>query len=66
LVDSLVVLLREHRKHIALVEGGMKRAQEHHKQVMLAVARRDPEEARRAMRAHLQQIRIDSEVSISQ
>jgi GntR family transcriptional regulator, transcriptional repressor for pyruvate dehydrogenase complex len=65
LVDTLVVLLREHRKRIALVEGGMTRAQEHHKKVMQAVARRDAEEARQAMRAHLQQIRFDSEASMN-
>lgn len=65
LVDTLVVLLREHRKRIALVAGGMTRAQEHHKHVMQAVALRDPEQARQAMRAHLQQIRVDSEASIN-
>lgn len=65
LVDTLVVLLREHRARIALVEGGMRRAQEHHRQVMQAVSRRNPEEARQAMRAHLQQIRRDSETSLS-
>lgn len=66
LVDTLVVLLREHRKRIALVEGGIIRAQNHHKHIMQAVAGRNPEKARRAMRAHLQQIRKDSEASINQ
>ena len=65
LVDTLVAMLREHRKRIALVEDGMTRAQDHHKTIMLAVKHRNPDEARRAMRAHLQQIRKDSEASIN-
>lgn len=64
LVDTLVALLREHRKRIALVEGGMTRAQDHHRNIMRAVMCRNPEEARQAMRAHLEQIRIDSEASL--
>lgn len=65
LVDTLVALLREHRKRIALVEGGIIRAQDHHKHIMQAVVNRNPEGARQAMRAHLQQIRKDSEASLN-
>lgn len=65
LVDTLVVLLREHRKRIALVEGGINRAQDHHKNIMQAISSRNPEESRQAMRAHLEQIRLDSEASIN-
>lgn len=63
LIDSIVDLLREQRKRIALVEGGLQRGQFHHKRVLDAIIRHDPEAAREAMRAHLQQVRQDSEVS---
>lgn len=64
LVDTLVELLRSHRERIASVEGGIERAQEHHRRVLAAVMRRDAEAARVAMRAHLQQVRDDSEASL--
>jgi DNA-binding FadR family transcriptional regulator len=63
LIDSIVDLLREQRKRIALVEGGLQRGQFHHKRVLDAIIRHDPEAAREAMRVHLQQVRQDSEVS---
>ena len=65
LTDTLVVLLREQRKQIALVKGGMVRAQEHHKKILAAILSRDAEAARQAMRAHLEQIHTDSEISLS-
>ncbi len=63
LIDSIIDLLREQRKRIALVEGGLQRGQLHHKRVLDAIIRHDPEAAREAMRVHLQQVRQDSEVS---
>jgi GntR family transcriptional regulator, transcriptional repressor for pyruvate dehydrogenase complex len=60
LIDSIVALLREQRMRIFLVEGGPERGQHHHKLILAAVERRDPEAARNAMRAHLEQIREDS------
>ena len=63
LIDSIVDLLREQRKRIALVEGGLQRGQFHHKRILDVIIRHDPEAAREAMRAHLQQVRQDSEVS---
>lgn len=65
LTDTLVVLLREQRKRIALVKGGMVRAQKHHKKILEAVLQRDAGAARQSMRAHLEQIRLDSEASLS-
>jgi len=65
LTDTLVVLLREQRKRIALVKGGMVRAQKHHKKILEAILKRDAQTAREAMRAHLEQIRLDSEASLS-
>ncbi len=62
LIDSVVDLLREQRKRIALVEGGLQRGQCHHKRILEAVMRRDPDDARAAMRAHLRQVREDSEL----
>lgn len=64
LTDTLVILLREQRKRIALVKGGMVRAQKHHKKILAAVLKGDSHEARQTMRAHLEQIRLDSEASL--
>lgn len=63
LIDSIVGLLREQRIRIFNVEGGPQRGQVHHKQILDAVERRDPEMARSAMRAHLEQVREDSQTS---
>jgi GntR family transcriptional regulator, transcriptional repressor for pyruvate dehydrogenase complex len=63
LLDSIVGLLREQRLRIFNVEGGPERGQFHHKRILEAIESRDAEEAREAMRAHLQQVRQDSEVS---
>ena len=59
LMDTLIDLLREQRKRLASVEGSLQRAQVHHKEILEAVNRQDPEAARRAMQRHLQQIRED-------
>jgi GntR family transcriptional repressor for pyruvate dehydrogenase complex len=63
LIDSIVDLLREQRKRISLTAGGLERGQFHHKQILDAVVRHDPDAARAAMRAHLQQVKQDSEAS---
>jgi GntR family transcriptional regulator, transcriptional repressor for pyruvate dehydrogenase complex len=63
LIDSIVGLLREQRIKIFNVEGGPQRGQFHHKHILEAVEQRDPEMARQAMRAHLEQVRQDSQVS---
>jgi DNA-binding FadR family transcriptional regulator len=60
LIDSIVDLLREQRLAIFLVEGGPQRGQFHHKRILEAVSRRDPVGARKAMRAHLRQVRDDT------
>jgi GntR family transcriptional repressor for pyruvate dehydrogenase complex len=65
LIDSIVGLLREQRMKIFNVEGGPQRGQVHHKRILDAIERRDPEMARAAMRAHLEQVRDDSQVSVS-
>ncbi len=62
LIDPIVGLLREHRKRIFLVHGAP-RGQYHHKRILEAVVRRDPKAARQAMRAHLAQVRKDSEAA---
>ena len=64
LIDSIVGLLREQRIKIFNVEGGPQRGQFHHKHILEAMERRDPEMARSAMRAHLEQVRDDSQVSV--
>ena len=63
LIDSIVGLLREQRIKIFNGEGGPQRGQVHHKRILEAMERRDPEMARSAMRAHLEQVRQDSQVS---
>lgn len=60
LIDSIVGFLREQRIRIFQVPGGPERGQFHHKQILAAIERGDPEAARAAMRAHLAQIRDDT------
>src|ERR1700722_9547273 len=63
LLDSIVGLLREQRMRIFQVEGGPERGQFHHKRILQAVEQHNSEQARAAMRAHLQQVREDSRAS---
>ena len=63
LMDSIIDLLREQRKRIALVGGGLSRGQYHHKKIMEAVLHHDSKSARLAMQQHLKQVRKDSETS---
>jgi len=65
LLDSIVGLLREQRLRIFRVPGGPDRGQVHHKRILEAVERRDAEKARDAMRAHLLQVRDDSQASVA-
>lgn len=59
LIDSIVGLLREQRIRIFNVDHA-RRGQEHHKRILAAVEKHDSDKARKAMRAHLEQIREDS------
>lgn len=59
LIDSIVDLLSEQRKHIFAVEGGPERGQVYHKQILEAIVQRNPMIARQAMQAHLLQVRTD-------
>ena len=61
LLDSIVGLLREQRLRIFNVEDGPDRGQYHHKRILEAVREHDAEKARASMRAHLKQIREDSQ-----
>jgi len=61
LIDSIVSLLREQRMRTYYIEGGAERGQYHHKRIMEAIDHRDPQGAREAMRAHLRQVREDSQ-----
>lgn len=63
LLDSLVGVLREQRLGIFAVSGGAERGQVHHKLILEAIEQRSPSKARKAMRAHLEQIRQDSTAS---
>ena len=61
LIDSIVGLLREQRMRIFLVEGGPERGQYLHKRILEAIEHHDPVGAREAMKAHLRQVRQDSQ-----
>src|SRR5258708_6872545 len=63
LLDSLVGVLREQRLGIFSVSGGPERGQVHHKLILEAIEKRSASSARKAMRAHLQQVRQDSKDS---
>ena len=63
LIDSIVGLLREQRLKIFNVPGGPDRGQFHHKRILEAMERRDAEKVKEAMRAHLEQVREDSQVA---
>jgi GntR family transcriptional regulator, transcriptional repressor for pyruvate dehydrogenase complex len=60
LVDSIVDLLSEQRKHIFSVSGGPQRGQIHHKHILETIVQHNPEAARQAMQAHLRQVRDDA------
>ena len=59
LIDSIVEMLREQRSMIFRVAGGPQRGQQHHRLILEAIRRRDPQAARAEMQAHLLQIRED-------
>ena len=61
LIDSIVGLLREQRMGIFHVAGGPDRGQYHHKRILDAIEHHDPAGARDAMKAHLKQVREDSQ-----
>jgi len=61
LIDFIVDVLREQRLHIFQVPGGPQRGQNHHKTILAAVIRHDPEAAQEAMKLHLRQVRQDNE-----
>jgi len=61
LIDSIVGVLREQRLRIFKVKGGPERGQFHHRRILEAVRERRADDARESMRAHLQQVREDSQ-----
>jgi GntR family transcriptional repressor for pyruvate dehydrogenase complex len=63
IINAIVDLLREQRLRIGLSQGGPERGQNHHKRILKAVAKNDPEAARQAMRDHLLQVREDTEAA---
>lgn len=64
LIDTLVDLLREHRKRAAKVAGGIERSQPYHKDILEAIKNNDPNAARESMQAHLVQARKDIETTL--
>lgn len=66
LIASIVDLLQELRKRIAFVDGARERGQGHHRNIIAAIRNNDPEAARAAMQAHLEQVRQDSGLNVKQ
>ncbi len=64
LIDSIVGLLREQRMRTYYVPGGPERGQYHHKRILETVEQCDSQGAREAMRAHLRQVREDSQETV--
>ncbi len=64
LIDSIVDLLREQRKGIFQTPGGPQRGQLHHKRILKALKEHNSDAARKAMCAHLAQVRKDSQEKI--
>jgi DNA-binding FadR family transcriptional regulator len=60
LMYSIVGLLREQRLRIFRIVGGLECGQYHHKRILEAIQRHDPQGARAAMQAHLSQVREHS------
>jgi GntR family transcriptional repressor for pyruvate dehydrogenase complex len=57
LLDSIVGLLREERIRLFQIKGAPERSQVHHQRILEAIERREPDAARQAMSAHLQEVR---------
>lgn len=57
LMSSITDLLRESRRRTFQVEGELERAWACHREVYAAIAAHDPEEARRSMAEHMDQVR---------
>ncbi|HKF46403.1 MAG TPA: FadR/GntR family transcriptional regulator [Terracidiphilus sp.] len=60
LLDSIVDVLREERLGVFETPGGPSRGQVHHKIIFKAIEQRNPAKARKAMIAHMEQIRKDT------
>jgi GntR family transcriptional repressor for pyruvate dehydrogenase complex len=60
LMDAMIDLLRDQRKKTFAASGGARRGIYHHRRILESISRRDPDAAREAMRAHLNQVRADS------
>lgn len=65
LMDSIVDLLSEQRKLIFMVQAGPERGQAHHRRILDAVARHDPDAARASMHEHMAQVRDDTRKAIA-
>jgi DNA-binding FadR family transcriptional regulator len=64
LIHPIMDLLSVQRKQIFGVQGGPQRGQQHHKLLLDAMSRHDPDAARAAMRAHLRQVRSDASAAL--
>ncbi len=65
LMDSIVDLLSEQRKLIFAVDGGPARGQTHHRRLLDMVIQHNPAGARDSMRAHMRQVRDDTDRAVT-
>jgi len=65
-IDSIVSLLRAQHMRIFQVNGGPEREQLYHRRILKAIEDGDPSMADQAMRAHLNQVRLDLSDALSQ
>jgi DNA-binding FadR family transcriptional regulator len=59
LLDSIGILLQEHRRALYEIPGSVERALSFHSRIYEAIATNDPQAAARAMHAHLDQVATD-------
>ena len=57
ILDPIVDLLHKQRERIFHIDNGPQSGQYHHKRILDAIIRKNPEKAREAMSAHLRQVR---------
>lgn len=64
LINPIVDLQQEQREHMLRVAGAPGRGQHHHKRILAAISRHDPDAAYMAMTEHLKQVRDDTEAAV--
>ncbi|MGB1250074.1 MAG: FadR/GntR family transcriptional regulator [Candidatus Promineifilaceae bacterium] len=61
LMNSIVDLIQDQRLQVFKIDGGQRRSQDQHKQILQAIRSKDADAAYKAMKNHLQKVRADHE-----